>query len=152
MDTQPLRPSSRLRRCAAAAWGLGLTAIAPARVPALQPTELRALHADLPGVMVYPPLARSQHLEGRVLLEFHLSRSGATVAARIVKADAAELLRQQALELLRNTTYQLESHSVDPATVFHATVIYCMDHCANLGDYPESNSLFKFTSIPLPGH
>jgi TonB family protein len=151
MDTPPLRPSSRLRRTAAAL-GLGLAALASARVPALQPAELRALHADLPGVTVYPALARLQHLEGRILVEFHLSRSGATVGPRIVKADAAELLQQHALELLRSTTYELAAYSVDPATVFHATVIYCMDHCADFGDYPESNSLFKFTTLPLPGH
>ncbi|MBV8851772.1 MAG: TonB family protein [Sinobacteraceae bacterium] len=131
---------------------LGLVALAAARVPTLQPAELRALRADLPGVTVYPAQARSEHLEGRILLAFRLSRGGAPVGPRIVKADAAELLQQQALELLRSTTYELEAHSVDPATVFHATVIYCMDHCGDFGEYPESNSLFKFTSIPLPGH
>jgi TonB family protein len=152
MDTEPLRPSSRLRAIGTAGLALGLAALAAARVPALQPAELRALHADLPGVTVYPALARSQHLEGRVLLEFHLNRSGGTVGTRIVKADAAELLQQHALDLLASTTYELASYSVDPATVFHATVIYCMDHCGEFADYPESNSLFRFTTFPLPGH
>jgi TonB family protein len=138
------------RRCAAAL--LVCVVCGPALAASLRPDDLRVLRANLPSVTVYPSAARSQHLEGRILLEFHLRKNGQLSDVRIVKADAAETLQTHALELLRDTSYDLNGADVDATTVFHASVIYCMDHCREIVDYPESNSLLRFTTLPLPGH
>lgn len=139
----------------AAAFGAGvLIASMAATVCAqtLQPPELRMLHANIPSLAVYPSAARAQHMEGRLLISFRLDHDGNTVGAKIVQAEADEILQARALELLQGTRYDTGSFGVDSRTMFYVTVIYCMDHCPELAEYPKSNSLMKFTAIPYPGH
>ena len=144
---------SRLR--VAAAFGAGVLAASIAATvcaQTLQPPELRMLHANIPSLPVYPSTARAQHREGRLLISFRLDHDGNTLAAKIVQAEADELLQARALELLQGTRYDTGSFSIDSRTMFYVTVIYCMDHCEEFAEYPKSNSLMKFTAIPYPGH
>jgi len=120
------------------------------KVTALQPAQLRTLTRHLPATTYYPEFALTRHLQGRLLIEFHLDETGYPVAARIIKSDADAILQATALRLVQGTRYDLGSFDIDPGTVFHTTVMYCLDHCAEDVDYAGADTVVQISGSEAP--
>jgi TonB family protein len=116
----------------------------------LHPDQLRTLPKHLPEVSYYPQFALLRHLEGRLVIEFRIDQLGNTVDARIVRSNADTILQATALRLVQGTRYDLGSFAVDPATLFHTSVVYCLDHCAESADSADSDSFVEITDASIP--
>ncbi len=118
----------------------------------LRPEQLHTLARHLPNVAYYPEFARIKHLEGRVLLEFHIDAQGNTEGAHVIQSDANPILTATALRVVQRLHYELGAVSVDPQTRFRTSVIYCLAHCASAAQYPGSDAVIEITGSALPGH
>lgn len=118
----------------------------------LRPEQLHTLPRHLPNVSYYPEFARIKHLEGRVLVEFHIDAQGNTEGAHVIHSDADPILTATALRVVQRLHYELGSVNVDPQTRFRTSVIYCLEHCANAAQYPGSDTSIEITGSALPGH
>jgi len=121
-----------------------------ARSAHLEPAELHSLPRHLPPLTYYPVFARLKKLEGRLLIEFRLDADGNTVDAHIVQAEADSILRATALRLVQGTSNELGSLHIDSSTRFRTAVIYCLDHCGSVANYPNADASIQITTGSLP--
>jgi len=121
-----------------------------ARPASLQPAQLRTLPRHLPALGYYPTFARVKHLEGQVLVEFHLDAEGNTVGAHIVRTNADRILRATALRLVQGTRYELGARSVDGSTTFSTAIVYCLEHCGRVASLPQADTWLQITPESFP--
>jgi TonB family protein len=100
--------------------------------------------------------ARRRHLEGRVLIGFHIDDQGNTFDQTIVQSEADGVLAQAALRAVQNTRYEMKwlktdaSLKVDPQVTYLMTVIYCLGRCERFEQFPDTDTVEYFDGSP-PG-
>jgi TonB family protein len=145
-----LKLSLALAAAACAFCGSAAALESPVPTAPLQPAQLHSLVRAMPPLSYYPVFARVRHLEGRMLIEFHLDQYGNTVDARIVQSDADAILRATALRLVQGTHYDVGSFAVDRSTRFTTSVVYCLEHCGRVANYPQSDTSIEIRTDAPP--
>jgi TonB family protein len=98
--------------------------------------------------------ARRRHLEGRVLIGFHIDDQGNTFDQAVIQSEADSVLAQAALRAVQNTRYEMKwlktdaSLKVDPQVTYLMTVIYCLGHCERFEQFPDTDTVEYFDGSP----
>lgn len=96
----------------------------------------------------YPKVSKRLGEEGRVLVEFRVSKDGSPTNLKIVRSDNFARLNEQALRILRGTIFVRPAPS-NASKVFRETVAFCIARCSPVEKFADSDGMLLVTSPPV---
>jgi TonB family protein len=99
----------------------------------------------------YPVEMLYQHIEGRVLVRFHIAPNGKIDSAEFLRVEAPPALEGAACNLLRRLQFNVSAPDFDRTVseTFVFTIRYCLINCSRIPPYPETRDI-TLTDTPLP--
>jgi TonB family protein len=124
----------------------------PPEIAATTPRKLPPHAGFIRSMLWYPAPAVRLGMSGRVLVEFTLDTTGIVASAKVVAADAPQLLQGSALEFVRNSKFNIASADFNRAdsAPFRVSILYCVATCGELVPFPGSQGLTITNSLGTP--
>ena len=120
--------------------------------PALPKLKMRSRDQG-PSMSYYPPLARRQRAQGRVLAEFRLDETGHVVDGYLLKREPPELFDATTAQWLRTIEFDVPAGwTLAASPKFKVTFIYDICPFGDVEPFPEGSGRFEITACMREAH